>query len=225
MDIIKKAINNFKSGRPVLIYDSDVREGEVDMVFYPSFITYKEVYSLRTLAGGLICFVMSKDIANPLGLKFVDELLSNTEFKELSNKRLGYGDKPAFSLWVNYLGVKTGISDVDRALTIRKLYEVSERIASGDVVGGRKYFYENFMSPGHVPILISRGLEVRRGHTELSELLARMAGLIPTAVIAEVLDEGYSMPLSKARELAAKLNTVLISGDELLSAFRFSSTL
>lgn len=224
MDIVKKAINNFKNGRPVLIYDSDVREGEVDMVFHPSFITYKEIYSLRTLAGGLICFVMSKDIASLLGLKFMDELLSNTEFRELSSKRLGYGDRPAFSLWVNYLGVKTGISDVDRALTIRKLYEVSERVALGDVVGGRKYFYENFMSPGHVPILISRGLEARRGHTELSELLARLAGLIPTAVIAEVLDEGYSMSLSKARELAIKLNTVLVSGDELLSALRSSYT-
>lgn len=224
MNMISRALKLFSVGKPVLIYDSELREDEVDMVFHPSFITFKEVYMLRVFAGGLICYVMPYDVANYLGLKFMDDILSSTEFKELSVKRLSYGDRPAFSLWVNYVGVRTGISDHDRALTIRKLYEVTTEVVLGDRLAGREAFFKYFMSPGHVPILISRGIDVRRGHTELSELLARLAGLVPAAVIAEVLDEGYSMSVSRARELAERLGTVLVSGDDLLSIWRSKLT-
>jgi len=219
VNLLLHAIELFKSGKPVLIHDSSSREDEVDMVYHASFITYKEVYMLRTVAGGLICYVMPYEVGRVLGLKFMDEILSSTEFKDLTGRRLGYGDRPAFSLWVNYVGVRTGISDIDRALTISKLYEVTEYVVRGAVDVGKKMFYGSFMSPGHVPILLSRGVGLRRGHTELSELLARLAGLTPATVIAEVLDEGTSMSLSSARRLAEKLGTVLVDGDTLLQYY------
>ncbi len=219
MGSLGKALELFASGKPVLIHDSSKREDEVDMVYHPSFVTYKEVYMLRTVAGGLICYVIPYEVGAGLGLRFMDEILRAAGLNELTAKRLSYGDRPAFSLWVNYIGVRTGISDVDRALTISKLYEVTDFIVRGYVNEGRKLFYDGFMSPGHVPILMSRGLLSRRGHTELSEALARLAGLTPAAVIAEVLDEGSSMSLGKARELAARLGTVLIDGREIVEAY------
>jgi 3,4-dihydroxy 2-butanone 4-phosphate synthase len=225
VDSLLHAIELFKSGKPVLIHDSSTREDEVDMVYHASFITYKEVYMLRTVAGGLICYVMPYEVGRALGLKFMDEILSITEFKDLTSRRLSYGDKPAFSLWVNYVGVRTGISDMDRALTISKLYEVTEYVVKGVVDVGRRMFYESFISPGHVPILLSRGVNLRRGHTELSELLARLAGLTPATVIAEVLDEGTSMSLSNARKLAERLGTVLVDGDALLQYYLRTSNL
>ncbi|MEM0361309.1 MAG: 3,4-dihydroxy-2-butanone-4-phosphate synthase [Sulfolobales archaeon] len=219
MNSLEEALKLFTSGKPIFIYDSYNREDEVDMVYHASFITYREVYTLRTVAGGLICYVVPYEVSVSLGLKFMDEILNVAGFNALTAKRLGYGDKPAFSLWVNHVDVRTGISDVDRALTISKLYEVTELIAKGFVEEGRKIFYNEFISPGHVPILISRGLVNRKGHTELSEALARLAKVIPATVIAEVLDEGRSMPLNKARLLAEKLNTVLIDSSEIIEAY------
>jgi len=216
MSNLRRAIQLIREGRPVLIHDSRFREDEVDMVYHASFITYREVYILRTLAGGLICYVMPYDVANALGLRFMDDILRGTEFNVLTSRRLPYGDRPAFSLWVNHKDVRTGISDYDRALTIRKLHEVTELVSLGEVGMGRELFYGSFISPGHVPILIGRDLSVRRGHTELSIALARLANLIPSMVIAEVLDEGYSMSLSKAKELAERLGTTVVDGDEIL---------
>ncbi len=224
MNSLEVVLKFFTSGKPIFIYDSYSREDEVDMVYHASFITYREIYSLRTIAGGLICYVIPYEVGVKLGLKFMDEILNAAGLEELTMKRLGYGDKPAFSLWVNYVGVKTGISDMDRALTISKLYEVTELIVKGYVDEGRKLFYKGFMSPGHVPILMSRGITSRRGHTELSEALTRLAKLTPATVIAEVLDEGYSMPLSKAKELAEKLNTVIVSSKEIIEAYIKSPT-
>lgn len=219
MDSLTKAIKLFASGKPIFIYDSHSREDEVDMVYHASFITYKEIYLLRTVAGGLICYVMPFEVGRELGLKFMDEILSAIGLRDLATKRLGYGDKPAFSLWVNHIGVKTGISDVDRALTINKLYEVTSLIYNGYVSEGRKKFYEGFMSPGHVPILMSRGISSRKGHTELSDALSRLANLTPATVITEVLDEGTSMTLGKVKELAERLDTVLVDGNDILDAY------
>ncbi|MEM0453107.1 MAG: 3,4-dihydroxy-2-butanone-4-phosphate synthase [Sulfolobales archaeon] len=219
MGSLADALKLFAFGKPVFIYDSNSREDEVDMVYHASFITYKEIYTLRTVAGGLICFVMPYEVGKELGLKFMDEILNAVGLKDLTMKRLGYGDKPAFSLWVNYSGVKTGISDTDRSLTISRLYKITELVYNGYINEGRRIFYNEFISPGHVPILMSRGVMNRRGHTELSDALSRLAKLTPATVIAEVLDEGTAMSLSKAKELARKLNTVLIDSNEILNAF------
>ncbi len=175
---------------------------------------------LRVDAGGLICYATSHLVARHLKLTFMVDLLESfNEYKVLASRVLGYGDKPAFSLWVNHINVRTGISDHDRALTISKLHEVVSLIWNGDIDKGYAKFYEEFVSPGHVPILISRGLRKRRGHTELSIALAVLAELEPSIVLAEMLDKGASLSLDKAKKYAEKHGLILVSGEEIINEY------
>ena len=220
---IDEAIKALMKGEPVLIFDAKGREEEVDMVFYAGMIDYGKVYKLRVEAGGLICYATSYDLAKKIGLEFMTEILgSHDKYRELSVKRLGYGDPPAFSLWVNHINVRTGINDNDRALTIRKLHEVFTNIWENRIDIAREIFYREFMAPGHVPILLSRGLENRRGHTELSTTLALIAGLVPSVVLAEMLDKGESLSLEKALIYAERNDMVIINGKSIIEYWQKS---
>lgn len=103
-------------------------------------------------------------------------------------KKPKYGDYPAFSLWVNHIDTKTGISDYDRYVTIRELHKIVS-LSKVNPEEAKKMFYLNFTAPGHVPILIARDIRQRKGHTELSITLLEKLGLERSAVIAEMLDE------------------------------------
>ncbi len=204
-------------GRPILIYDFKGREEEVDMVFYAGSIDYRSIYMLRREAGGLICHAISGDAADRLGLPYLSDLISAIPgVSQLSQRRMRYGDTPPYSLYINHISVRTGISDRDRAITIKRFHEVVSLALSGRVDDARKIFYSEFISPGHVPILISRGLSRRRGHTELSIAVASKLDLVPSMVIAEMLDEGDSMSLEKAEEYASRMGYMLLKGEEIL---------
>ncbi len=205
------------SGRPILIYDFAGREEEVDMVLYAGSIDYRGIYMLRREAGGLICHAVSEAVARELGLPYLSDLLSlSPQLSSLASRRLRYGDAPPYSIYINHLSVRTGISDRDRALTIRRFHDVVELIVSGASQEAKSIFYSEFTSPGHVPILVSRGIENRRGHTELSIAVAEKLKLAPSMVIAEMLEEGDSMTLENAERYAAERNLLLIKGDEIL---------
>ncbi|MCD6428356.1 MAG: 3,4-dihydroxy-2-butanone-4-phosphate synthase [Desulfurococcales archaeon] len=216
-DNVVRALKLLSSGKPVFIHDSSSREDEVDMVYHASFIDFRKIALLRRLAGGLICFSMPKNVGEVLGLRYMSDILREVGYIELTGRTLSYGDPPNFSLWVNHRNALTGIRDTDRALTIRELDNVVKLVVDGMVSEARRKFINEFVAPGHVPILLGRGLKARRGHTELSLALAELAGLRPSMVITEVLDEGGAMSVSKVRELASKLGTVVIEGDEIIS--------
>ncbi len=214
---VARALKLMSVGKPIFIHDSSSREDEVDMVYHASFIDFRKIAMLRTLAGGLICFSMPKSVGEVLGLRYMSDILREAGYIELTGKTLKYGDPPNFSLWVNHRNASTGIRDSDRALTIKVLDSVVGLVANGKIDEARRKFINEFVAPGHVPILLGRGLEVRRGHTELSLALAELAGLRPSVVITEVLDEGQAMPVDKVKELASKLGTVVIEGDDIIS--------
>ncbi len=204
-----------------MIYDDDNREAEVDLVYYAPTVTSDSIYTLRTLAGGLICFATDSSITRSLGLPWGDELISmHPSLKPLASRRLGYGDRPAFTIWVNHVSVKTGIRDHDRSITIRKLDEVVGLVLDGRVEEARRVFYTEFQAPGHVPILASRSLDERRGHTELSIALSRIAGLKPSMVIAEMLDRGTALSVDKASRLGREMGWPLVRGSEIIEACR-----
>ncbi|ADL18559.1 3,4-dihydroxy-2-butanone 4-phosphate synthase [Acidilobus saccharovorans 345-15] len=216
---VDDAIKAFKDGRPVLIYDSDSRESEVDLVYHASSVTPDAIYTLRTMAGGLICFATRWSIASYLGVPWGDDLIASVPaLRPLTERKLFYGDRPAFTIWVNHMSVRTGISDVDRSRTVRELYEVVKMFVSGDREGARRKFLGEFQAPGHVPLLASRGLRSRRGHTELSIALATLAGLEPATTFAEMLDRGPSLSLEKARAIAEREGLALVSGREVMEA-------
>jgi 3,4-dihydroxy 2-butanone 4-phosphate synthase len=209
---VEKAAALLKEGGMVVFYDGDDREGEADLVFHASFATPERVERLRRDAGGLICLSLDKDIAGRMGLPFYTDILagSDVEIKKMECTKTAYKDRPAFSIPVNHKGVFTGITDNDRALTIRKMAELAGK--GGDL---KEELIREFYSPGHVFLLIGRGIENRRGHTELTLELAKRAGMEGAMVLCEMLGSGKALPKEKAKGYAEKNGFVFLEGREI----------
>lgn len=214
---IESALDSLRQGEFVLLYDSAGRENEIDMVVAAEFITPEHISRMRQHAGGLLCVAIDNSFSHNLGLRYMHEILSTSleyQDREMIMGLAPYGDHPTFSISVNHYQTYTGITDKDRALTIREisnLYKIEKP---------RKKFVSSFKTPGHVPVLIaSRGLlSERQGHTEMSIYLSKIAGLIPVTAICEMMDaETYSALTIEKAERYAKHNAIpLIDGKELL---------
>ena len=156
MSAIEEAIDMLRDGKFVLVHDDKGREDEIDMVMAAEYITPKNIATMRNDAGGLLCLAISNEITTKLGLAYMHDIIQNLSsinpiFSKLTYGKSPYGDKPSFSIAINHRDTYTGITDIDRALTISKMAEICRKIDSGGV----KEFAENFRTPGHVPILIA----------------------------------------------------------------------
>ncbi|MCW3141258.1 MAG: 3,4-dihydroxy-2-butanone-4-phosphate synthase [Methanophagales archaeon] len=224
---VKKGIEHVKKGKLVLIFDAEDREGETDFVIPASFITPQKVAYFRKEAGGLICVAIHPIAAEKLGLPLMSEILRNVNSNFSSLRKiveekgdLSYDKRSSFSLWVNHRDTFTGITDRDRALTIKKIGEAVDKVLSGNSYD----FYNEFRTPGHVSILrAAEGLlEERRGQTELSVVLALLAGLPPAMVICEMLDRESGNALSKANAItfASERDLIFMEGKEIIEAYQ-----
>jgi 3,4-dihydroxy 2-butanone 4-phosphate synthase len=180
----------FNDGKPISIYDFDNREGETDLVYPAVNVTPEDITRLRNDAGGLICVALSYDVAESFDLPLLAEELTHPA-SECSD--IGYDKRSSFSFSVNHRETYTGITDVDRALTITKLGEAARN-------PGAKAFADEFRIPGHVHLLKAAPnlLADRQGHTEFGVHLAEKAGYPPAVVVCEMLDDETGQALSKA---------------------------
>ncbi len=228
---IKKAIRDLSEGKFVLVYDIDGREEEVDLVCLAETVTPKHVYQLRHDAGGLICVAMHGIIADKLGLPYMAEIYLNVLYKyDIFNKIAPdvvcpYGDKPSFSVTINHINTYTGITDNDRALTIREFGLLGKQ-AYRDGLSNEVYinsFGSNFRAPGHTHLLIAKKglIKERLGHTELTVTLAHLGGLPPVSVLCEMLDgeTGKALSIVKAKEYATNHDLIMIQGTEIVEAY------
>ncbi len=215
-DLSGLSLSNIKErlleGSPLIVYDFDGREEEADMVFYAGAVTWKSINQLRKDAGGLICYVTGKEEARTIGLNFLTEEWKTHPIYQNLIKRPSYGDYPSFTMWVNHVSVGTGISDSDRANTIRELHN----LLTDHVQNKEEFFLRNFYAPGHVPVLASRGLNERKGHTELVSHIAELVGLPRSMVIAEMLGDGKSLTRAKAKEYASRNKLIFLEGKEII---------
>ncbi len=228
---IKTAIKDLSEGKFVLIYDVDGREEEVDLICLAEKVTPKHVYQLRHDAGGLICIAMHADIAEKLGLPFMAEIYSKVlNHYSIFNKiapdvAAPYGDKPSFSVTVNHIDTYTGITDNDRALTIREFGNLGSRVfRNGASVNKYQHLFgSQFRAPGHTHLLIANAnlVKERLGHTELTVSLAFMGGLSPVSVLCEMLDgtTGKALSIAKAKDYAKKNDLVMVKGTEIVEAY------
>ncbi|HIP84855.1 MAG TPA: 3,4-dihydroxy-2-butanone-4-phosphate synthase [Methanothermococcus okinawensis] len=220
MELIEKAINSLRSGKIVLIYDSDDREGETDMVVASEKITPEHIKVMRKDAGGLICTALHPHICNSIGIPFmVDVLLEASKrfplLRELYPSDIPYDEKSSFSITINHRETFTGITDRDRGFTIRKLADLCKERRFKD-------FGKEFRSPGHVTLLrAAEGLvKSRRGHTEMTVALAELANITPVTTICEMMGEdGYAMDKSEARRYAEKHNLVFLNGEDVINYY------
>ncbi len=222
-DAIKNALESLKKGKFVLVYDADGREEETDFVIPSEFVTPKSIRTMRKNGGGLICTTVYYPVAKKLGLPLLTEMFDNISnsykaLKFLKADDIPYDSSSSFSLTINRRETFTGITDIDRALTISEFAKLIKKSNMDDEEILHE-FGKNFRTPGHVHLLRASKnlLETRKGHTELSTALMLMAGLTPSATICEMMgDNGYALTKDEAKKYAEKNNLIFLEGKEIM---------
>jgi 3,4-dihydroxy 2-butanone 4-phosphate synthase len=230
MDKIGEAQAALRSGKFVLVFDSDSREAETDMMIASEHVTFESIRTMRKEAGGLICTTVPAEVSKKLDLPFMAELFAEAYSKHpvlrgLAPNDLPYDTKSAFSLTINHRRTFTGIPDRDRALTISEFAKLGKRVLDMDAETAQKEFGAAFRAPGHVFLLNSQPgvLNDRRGHTELTTALLKMGGMFPSATICEMMgDDGKAMRKDKAQEYAKRYGLPYLEGAEIIEAWKKS---
>lgn len=167
---VRKAVAAFSRGDFVVVIDDEDRENEGDLIIAAEAITAAKMAFLIRQTSGLACVAMDGQRLDELRLE----------------PMVSFNDDPrgtAFTVSVDLAGeTSTGISAADRAATVRAL--VDPRRSSQD-----------FTRPGHVFPLRARpgGVLKRAGHTEAAVDLARLAGMAPAGVLAEIVNDDGTM--------------------------------
>lgn len=214
-------------GEPVLIFDAPDREGETDLVLLAELATPELIRLLRKDAGGLLCVALPDELRRRIGLPFQSEMLELSEpsfptLAALRRQELRYDARSAFGVTVNHRTNFTGVPDSDRSTTVRALGELARDAPHLTDVEVARRFSSEFTSPGHVPLLYAAPglLAERKGHTELSISLARMAGLSEATVVCEMLgDSGGPRSPAAARRYAETHGWVFLEGREIHRAW------
>lgn len=220
------ALAAIREGRPVAVYDFDGREEETDLFVAGEHATPEAIRRLRRDAGGLVFVAVAHDVARRFGLPFLQDVFLEASkdhpvLRRLVPDDIRYDTRSSFSVTINHRRTFTGITDEDRALTVRRFAELARECAGLPDAEAQSRLGAEFRAPGHVHLCTgsARPLEARRGHTELGVALALMAGVTPVLVGAEMLGEGKALPKAEARRYAAANGIPAVDGLEVLAAW------
>ena len=219
---IDRAIEVLKKGGFVLVFDAEGREEETDFVIAAEYIKPEHIRQMRKDGGGLICMAMDYNTWNKGGLPYLTDVLSAASGKypvisKMVPNDIPYDAKSSFGLTINHRKTFTGITDNDRALTVRRFAEIATDDINIDILG------KEFRAPGHIHLLnASKDLLVnRQGHTELSVALVKMAGLTPISAICEMMgDDGNSLSKSEAMKYAEEKGIPHLEGKEIIERWK-----
>ncbi len=167
---IEDAIEDFRQGKMIVVCDAEDRENEGDLTIASQFVTPEAINFMAKEGRGLVCLAMTERRCEDLGL-------------ELMAAKNESAFETAFTVSIEAReGVTTGISAHDRAHTIQVAID-SESTP------------EDLVQPGHVFPLKAKsgGVLERTGQTEAAVDLARLAGLIPSGVICEIMKDDGTM--------------------------------
>ena len=226
-DRVDAAISAFKQGLPVCLFDADYREGETDLLFSAQHTTPQTMRTLRKECGGLLFLAIGNEVGETFGLPFLQDIYTNDELirkyptlQFLITNDLQYDSRSAFTLSLNHRDTFTGITDRDRALTTRRFAELYIECRTQTPEYSRERLGEEFRTPGHIPVCRESkgGLTTRQGHTELAVGLARLAGVSPVVIGAEMLepDGDYALSVEDAKIWASKRKIPFLTGEELI---------
>lgn len=201
LNTIPEAIAAIQKGQMVIVVDDEDRENEGDIIVASELITTEIVNFMAKEARGLICVALTEKRCQELDLNLM--VGKNTSSNET-----------AFTVSVDAIHpeVTTGISAGDRAITIKMLVDENTRP-------------EQLGRPGHIFPLkaMERGVLRRSGHTEAAVDLARLAGLKPSGVLVEIMnDDGTMARLPQLYKFAQKHDLKIVTIKDLIS-FLFQS--
>lgn len=193
-DPIESAIQDIALGKAVIVTDDEARENEGDLILAGEKATTESINQMILHARGLICVPMQAEQLRSLGINPMS-----------SDNRESHGTDFAISVDAAR-DISTGISAQDRAKTIQILSDPHSKAS-------------DLVQPGHVFPLRAKpgGVLQRAGHTEAAVDLAKLAGLSPTGVICEILNEDGSLArLADLIQFKEKHGLKLISISQLI---------
>jgi 3,4-dihydroxy 2-butanone 4-phosphate synthase/GTP cyclohydrolase II len=167
---VEEIIETARNGKMVILVDAEDRENEGDLYIPAQMCTPEAINFMAKFGRGLICLAMTQERAEKLQIPMM------TQFNAAMHRT-------AFTVSIEAKeGVSTGISAHDRAHTVAVAIDPTK--GPGDIV-----------MPGHVFPLVARegGTLVRAGHTEAAVDIARLAGLNPSGVICEIMNDDGTM--------------------------------
>jgi 3,4-dihydroxy 2-butanone 4-phosphate synthase/GTP cyclohydrolase II len=167
---VEEAAEEIRQGRMIVLVDDEDRENEGDLTMAAEKIAPEAINFMAKYGRGLICLTLTEQRCEELNLPLMSPIntsLHRTAFCEAIDARVG---------------VTTGISASDRAITILTAIDPKTRP-------------QDLARPGHMFPLRARngGVLVRAGQTEASVDLSRIAGLNPSGVICEIMNEDGTM--------------------------------
>ena len=167
---VAEAVARITRGEQVIVVDDEDRENEGDLILASDKVNPEAINFMARFGRGLICVSLTADRCDDLGLPLMVEKNTST-----------HGTAFTVSVEVRE-GITTGISAHDRAATVEALVNPATQP-------------EDLQRPGHMFPLRARkgGVLKRAGHTEASVDLARMAGLSPSGVLCEIMDDDGQM--------------------------------
>jgi 3,4-dihydroxy 2-butanone 4-phosphate synthase/GTP cyclohydrolase II len=189
---IEEALEAIAGGRVVIVVDDDTRENEGDFVIAAERATPEAIEFMITHGRGQLCMPIMPDLARRLELHPMVE--TNTA---------PHGTP--FTVPVDHVSCRTGISAEERSKTIRAIIDPGTRP-------------DDLVRPGHLFPLVARegGVLRRAGHTEATVDLARLAGLQPAGVLCEILDGIHVASREKLHEIAQAFNLPIVSIEMLI---------
>ena len=193
-ECIERAVTAIASGKGVLLVDDEDRENEGDLIFSAQTVTREQMALMIRECSGIVCLCLTGDKVDQLGLPQM--VSQNTS-----------ANRTAFTVSIEAAeNVTTGVSAADRVTTIRS--------ASAPDAGP-----EDLNSPGHVfPLRAARnGVLDRRGHTEGTVDLMKLAGLEPAGVLCELTNpDGTMARLPEIKAFAAKQGFPVLTIEDLV---------
>jgi 3,4-dihydroxy 2-butanone 4-phosphate synthase/GTP cyclohydrolase II len=191
---IQEAAELYRRGEFVIIVDDEDRENEGDLCMAAERVTAESINFMARFGRGLICLALTEERCNELELPLMVE-----------NNTTNFGT--AFTVSIEARGrVTTGISAADRAETVRVAIDAKTRP-------------HDLARPGHVfPLRAKKGGVLKRaGQTEASIDLASIAGVMPAAVICEIMNEDGTMArLPDLKEFAVLHGLKIISVADII---------
>lgn len=190
---VENAVKQLQAGKGILLVDDENRENEADLIYPANTMTYKDMALMIRHCSGIVCLCLTPEKCKELEL--------TPMVKDNTSK-----NQTAFTISIEAKeGVTTGVSAKDRIQTIKTAVKTNAKP-------------EDLAHPGHIFPLMARknGVFERRGHTEASIDLVKIAGLGNSSVLCELTNEDGTMArLNHAIEFAEMHNMLILSVEDI----------
>ncbi len=190
---VENAIQKLQSGKGILLVDDEDRENEGDIIFSAENMTTNDMALMIREGSGIVCLCLTPEKSNKLDLHLM--VGNNTSLNHT-----------AFTVSIEAKeGVTTGVSAFDRTMTIKTAINPNARPS-------------DLVHPGHVFPLIAKegGVYERRGHTEGSVDLVKLAGLGDAAVLCELTNsDGTMAKLPEIIEFATVRDMAVVTIEDI----------